>query len=48
VNYGKERRATFGLPQEALTAIQENVPAERLHKPESLSQLIKDRINHDA
>jgi len=47
VNYGKERRATFGLPREALAAIQESVPAEKLHKTESLSQLIKNRMNPD-
>jgi hypothetical protein len=46
VNYGKERQATFGLPKEALTTIQESVPAERLHKTESFSQLIKDRLKN--
>jgi hypothetical protein len=46
VNYGKERRATFGLPKEALTTIQASVPAERLHKTESFSQLIKDRLKN--
>jgi hypothetical protein len=47
VDYGKERKATFGLPKEALTAIQESVPAERLHKTESFSQLIKNRLNQN-
>jgi len=47
MDYGKERRATFSLPKEALTAIQESVPIERLHKTESFSQLIKNRMNQD-
>ena len=46
VNY--ENQLKFTTPEEALTAIQESVPAERLHKAESLSQLIKTRFNHDA
>jgi hypothetical protein len=48
VDYGSARRMTFHLPKEALTAIQESVPVERLHKTDSLSQLIRDRLNHDT
>jgi hypothetical protein len=45
VNYENDRSMTFRLPKEALTVIQENVPAERLHKT-SFSQLIKNRLNN--
>lgn len=47
VNYEDERRMTFRLPKEALTVIQQNVPADRLHKT-SFSQLLKSRLDHDA
>jgi hypothetical protein len=46
VNYENERRIIFNVPKEALTVIQENVPRERLHKTDSLSQLIKNRLNN--
>jgi hypothetical protein len=46
VDYERERHMTFSIPREALTVIQENVPAERLHKAASFSQLIKNRLNN--
>ncbi len=45
VNYEGERRIVLQVPKEALASIQGNVPAERLHRTESLSQAIKDRLN---
>jgi hypothetical protein len=45
VNYDKERSMTFRLPKEALADIQQNVPAERLHKT-SFSQLLQNRLNN--
>ena len=44
------REVIFSIPKDALTVIQANVPADRLHKTGSLSQLIKNRMNqgHDA
>ena len=39
-----ETRLRFTIPKEALTAIQENVPSERLHKA-AFSELIKNRFN---
>lgn len=45
VNYEKELK--FSIPNEALTAIHENIPAERWHKGTSFSfsELIKNRLN---
>jgi hypothetical protein len=42
VDYEKELK--FTIPKDALTAIQENVPAERLHQGMSFSELIKKRF----
>ena len=41
-------RVKFTIPKEALTEIQENVPAERLHKAASFSELIENRLNNPS
>jgi hypothetical protein len=46
VHYEGERRMVFDVPKEVLTIIRDNVPAERLHKTDSLSQLLKNRLNN--
>lgn len=41
-----DREVTFSLPKAALTVIQANVPADRLHKTDSFSELIKKRAEN--
>ena len=48
LNYENERTLVFQVPKEALTVIRQNIPTEKIQKTDSLSQLIKKRLDHDV